>query len=503
MKNALQDLKQEVDMDEHRIPMSELLGRLETNVEKGLTEEAAKQKLLKYGPNALTPPPKIPEWVKFAKNLFGGFALLLWIGSILCFIAYGVDLYTSEYALNDNMYLGIVLAVVVIVTGVFQYYQEAKSSKIMESFKDMVPHFAQVIRNGQKKNIRTEDVVIGDIIEIHGGDRIPADVRIVSAQSFKVCFRFGATLALAIAFVTKSTLYFQVDNSSLTGESEPQSRSAECTSENPLETRNLAFFSTNAVEGSVQLAISHFIRLITGFAVFLGVTFSMIALILGYSWLDAVIFLIGIIVANVPEGLLATVTVCLTLTAKRMASKNCLVKNLEAVETLGSTSTICSDKTGTLTQNRMTVAHMWFDNQVFEADTSEEQSSAAYNRNSPTFIALARVASLCNRAEFKPDQDAVPVLKRECTEIEPGKYCNLLVMKGAPERILARCSKILINGDDLELDDTWRKAFQDAYLELGSLGERVLGLDASFLPKENCSCLLVPMNELFYLTFVN
>ena len=172
-------------------------------------------------------------------------------------------------------------------------------------------------------------------------------------------------------------------------------RTLEYTHENPLETKNLAFFSTNAVEGTargmvvnigdntvmgciaglasglesgqtpIAKEIDHFIHIITAVAIFLGVSFSVIAMVLGYHWLDAAIFPIGIIVANVPEGLLATVTVCLTLTAKRMAVKNCLVKNLEAVETLGSTSTICFDKPGTLTQNRMTVAHMWFDNQFF------------------------------------------------------------------------------------------------------------------------------------------
>merc|ERR1719288_470035 len=247
---------------------------------------------------------------------------------------------------DDNLYLGIVLTAVVIVTGIFSYYQESKSAKIMESFKNLVPQYALCLREGEKITIKAEELTLGDIIEVKFGDRMPADIRVLEARGFKV------------------------DNSSLTGESEPQARTPEFTHENPLETKNLAFFSTNAVEGTargvvvnigdytvmgriaglasgletgdtpIAKEIAHFIHLITGVAVFLGVTFFIIAFIL----------LIGIIVANVPEGLLATVTVCLTLTAKRMASKNCLVKNLEAVETLGSTSTICSDKTGTLTQ---------------------------------------------------------------------------------------------------------------------------------------------------------
>merc|ERR1712172_213853 len=533
----LNELKQELEIDVHKVDVDVLCKRFNTNIEQGLTDSQAAKGLVEHGKNELTPPPTTPEWIKFCQCLFSGFAMLLWLGAFLCFLAYGIQASAYEEPPDDNLYLGVVLSAVVTVTGIFSYYQESKSAKIMEGFKNLVPQYALVRRSGGEKiTVKAEELTLGDIVEIKFGDRCPADLRILEARGLKV------------------------DNSSLTGESEPQARSPEFTHENPLETKNLAFFSTNAVEGTavgmvvnigdntvmgriaglasgleggqtpIAKEIEHFIHIITGVAVFLGVSFFIIAFILGYNWLDAVIFLIGIIVANVPEGLLATVTVCLTLTAKRMAAENCLVKNLEAVETLGSTSTICSDKTGTLTQNRMTVAHMWFDNKIVEADTSEDQSGSSFDKNAAGWKTLERVAMLCNRAEFKGGQDSVSVLKKEvngdaseaailkCTELTNGnvmeysakneKLCeipfnstnkfqvsvhktsdpsdkrHLLVMKGAPERILQRCSTIVIDGEERALTEDWKNAFETAYMELGGLGERVLGFCDFRLPED-------------------
>jgi sodium/potassium-transporting ATPase subunit alpha len=537
-KDEDKDLRKEVEMTEHTDSIEKVCQQYQTCGEKGLTDSAVEDRLKRDGYNELTPPKTTPEWVKFCRNLFGGFSTLLWIGAILCFLAYSIECVSNEDPAEDNLYLGIVLSAVVIITGVFQYYQESKSDAIMESFKNMVPQQALAIRGGEKKAVLARTLVLGDIVEVKGGDRIPADLRIIQSSNMKV------------------------DNSSLTGESEPQARDNADSTTTVLEAKNLAFFSTNCVEGSargivircgdntvmgriaalasnvdsgdspIAQEIEHFIHIITGVAVVLGVVFFILAFVLGYHWLEAVIFLIGIIVANVPEGLLATVTVCLTLTAKRMAKKNCLVKNLEAVETLGSTSTICSDKTGTLTQNRMTVAHMWFDDKIHEADTTEDQSGSDINyKDDKTWRNLGRIAALCNRAVFLAGEDG-PILKRntagdasesallKCCELMMGSVesirqknpkvveipfnstnkwqlsihetpedpRHLLVMKGAPERILDRCSTIMINGEEQELTEQWRTKYNDAYMELGGMGERVLGfahfyLDQTSFPK--------------------
>jgi len=531
------DLRKEVEMTEHSDSIDKVCAQYQTSVDRGLTDSAVEERIKRDGYNELTPPKTTPEWIKFCRNLFGGFATLLWIGAFLCFLAYGIECYSNDDPAEDNLYLGVVLATVVIVTGVFQYYQESKSDKIMESFKNMVPQQALAIRNGEKKAVLARTLVLGDIVEVKGGDKIPADLRMVQVASMKV------------------------DNSSLTGESEPQSRDPADSNATVLEAKNIAFFSTNCVEGSgrgivircgdntvmgriaalasnvssgdspIAQEIEHFIHIITGVAVFLGVSFFVLAFVLGYHWLEAVIFLIGIIVANVPEGLLATVTVCLTLTAKRMAKKNCLVKNLEAVETLGSTSTICSDKTGTLTQNRMTVAHMWFDNKVHEADTTEDQSGGNIDyKDAATWRSLGRVAALCNRAQFLAGEESKPVLRRDvagdaseaallkCCELMMGNVLNirarnpkvteipfnstnkwqlsvhevegdsrhLMVMKGAPERILERCSHIMVDGEVQEMTDEWSNRFNAAYMELGGLGERVLGFAQVFLDEVDC-----------------
>ena len=248
----------------------------------------------------------------------------------------------------------------------------------MADFKNFIPKEALCLREGNWSKIESKYLVPGDIIKLNGGDNIPADCILFTANEMKV------------------------NNASLTGESEDLLREVDVKASNIFESPNVGFFGTmctagtgtgmvfktgdstvigriaglatsaDASETTLSKDIETFIMYISAIAITLGITFFIIGLIIGYPIITNVIFAIGIIVANVPEGLLATVTVALALTAKRMAKKFVLVKNMEAVETLGSTSCICSDKTGTLTQNRMSVSQMFINGGVINAGVNYE-----------------------------------------------------------------------------------------------------------------------------------
>lgn len=310
------------------------------------------------GDNVLSEKASIPWYCVFLGELTQAFALLLWAGAAICFIGYGLQTDKSD---KSYLYLGIVVVVVIIVTGIFSYSQKSKAASLMKDFQKFVPREALVTRDGEIKRIEASKLVQGDIVHIKGGDNIPADVVLFDSSDMKV------------------------NQASLTGESEDLRRRIDVKAQNILESENAAFFGTICTEGSgkgvvirigddtvigriaelssstktkaspLSADISRFILLMSIIALIMGAAFFIFGLF-RYNIVTNVIFAIGILMANVPEGLPATVTLALALTAKRMAKKMVLVKNLESVETLGSTSCICSDKTGTLTQNRMTVS---------------------------------------------------------------------------------------------------------------------------------------------------
>lgn len=517
----LADLKRELEMWEHKVTVEELCKKLST-ITNGLSTTEAKDRLTRNGPNILSPPKVTPWYVKLFKQFFNFFAILLQVGSILCFVSYFLDNENIE-----NLYLGAVLYAVVVITSIFTYLQEAKSEKTMEKFKNLLPPKSVARRDGQLIELPAADLVIGDVIEVKLGDKIPADIRIIENHNLKV------------------------ENSPLTGESEPVARSVDCTDENPLETNNLAFFGTLAVDGTcvgvvvktgddtlfgriaglaagasaevttLQVDIHHFIVLISTFAIFFGVVFFIYGLARGTPIISNVVFAIGLIVANVPEGLLATVTVSLTLSAKRLAKKNVLVKKLESVETLGSTTCICSDKTGTLTQNRMSVSHLVYNCELHSARTAA--TKATYSEEDPCFKELYLMGALCSKAVFdakdikENPEKSIDDRKVNGDASESGilKFCEKIssvqdlrqrypqigtvpfnsankfmvtinntstkgwaprvYMKGAPERVISRCSNIITNQGAKAMDKLYESTINKHLMKMMNEGERCLG----------------------------
>ncbi len=478
---------------------------------------------------------------KAAEHLLGGFSLLLWAGSILCFIVYGI------HGAVADLTLGIVLGVVVFSTGVFSYLQELKSDNVLEALLKLAPTACSVLRDGEWKHENAAQLVVGDVIKILNGNKVPADVVMLHSDGVKV------------------------DNSSLTGEAEPLKRTAQCTDDMPTRTKNVAFFGTACVEGAgtgvvvktgdqttmgdiaksvqetekpqalMKYELERFVQIISCIALAIGVTFLILSIIMGYKPLDAVVFTIGIIVANVPEGLLATVTVALTITAQRMSDKNVLVKSTLIIETLGSVTAIASDKTGTLTQNRMSVRNAIYPDGSVKVTKHPRRRSIkdemvtlklddADKTFKPYSDMLIENAGICNHAHFEgrdeeinqrtTDGDASEsallkfchsngdsdALREKYPEVAcvpfnstnkfmvtihtmPGSGDYRLCIKGAPERVMERCSTYTDTKDGKikALSPAVRDEITASNVKLAKNGERVLAFGQQIvrgLPKD-------------------
>ncbi|MDD2523099.1 MAG: cation-transporting P-type ATPase [Anaerolineaceae bacterium] len=343
------------DTIKQKLPSDQLFNFLNSSP-NGLSSEEAASRLEQYGTNTLAEGKKKPLIIKLLSQFTHLMAIMLWVAGIGAFIAQMPQLGIAVWSIN-------------VINGIFSFWQEFQAEKATDALKMILPSYTRVLRDGEQKRILATEVVPGDIVFLEEGESISADSRLLTSAELRV------------------------NQSTLTGESRPVNRSADPVSGEGLtesEMPNLVFAGTFVASGSgkaivyatgmktafgriarltqevsddlspLQKEMQSVTKVVTVIAVSVGVSFFVLAkLFTNISWIDGMIFALGIVVAFVPEGLEPTVTLALAMATQRMAKRNALMKKLSAVETLGCTTVICTDKTGTLTQNEMTVHKLW------------------------------------------------------------------------------------------------------------------------------------------------
>ncbi len=417
---------------------------LQTDLAAGLSEEEAKRRFRQFGPNQIESHKSTPFYYKLLKNFFSFFAILLWVAALLCFIP-GVDMPQLGYA----------ILIVVLLNGFFSFLQESRSDKAVEALRRLMAHKCRVIRSGKEREILATELVAGDLIVLQEGDIVPADCRLVDSSEV------------------------EIDNSSLTGESTSSKRyksDKEILLEGKfiwLEMPNILFAGTSLIKGQstaavfgtgmnteigqialltseiqsepspLQKQLKSTVFAISMLALGIAVTFLFLGWMgAGLTFVQAFIFCIGIFVANVPEGLLPTVTLSLAMGVSRMAKRNAIVKDLSSVETLGCTTVICSDKTGTLTQNLMMVVGIFSSSEWIDCQgvgyTAEGKFLKQNREIDPQELfkdeARARLLScalLCNNAKLEQTPSGLNVIgdPTEAALLVLGKRANLTIEK--------------------------------------------------------------------------
>jgi calcium-translocating P-type ATPase len=451
----------------------------------GLSSAEAERRLLQYGPNALRRRGGRRWPRELAQQFVHPLALLLWAAALLAWIA-GI------------VAIALAIVAVIVLNAVFAFVQEQQAERAVEALARYLPAQASVVRDGREQLVEAERLVPGDVLAIHEGDRISADARLLSGG-------------------------VEVDLSTLTGESMPAFRSAEYADTHMplLQARELVFSGTACTEGEARAlvfatgmhtqlgriaALSQRVEadespleaqvrrvawLIAAIAVAMGIAFVPLGVFAaGLSVGDAVVLAVGLLVGNVPEGLLPVITLALAVGVRDLARRGAVVKRLSAVETLGSADVICTDKTGTLTENRMRVTEVATGDEQALAAVMAACSNAQLGRDGaasvgdPTEVAMLAAAERAGadvsveertrqrRRQFHFD----PTLKLMSTvdERDGGLWVDV---KGAPEAVLPRSTTFVADdGAERPLDEATRDALERRIARHAAQGLRVLGV---------------------------
>lgn len=518
----------------HKLTWEDACKTMNTRLE-GLTTSEVQDNQIIYGKNELKDKQEKSIVLVFLSNFISMMAILLWVGGLVAFFAGMLELGAAIWLVN-------------VINGVFSFWQEYRASKAVEALKKMLASYARVIRDNREQQILAVDLVPGDIMILAEGDKIVADARLLTSSDL------------------------QVDQSTLTGESNPVRKTHDPDYREEItrsEIPNLIFTGTTVSNGSAKAVVIS-IGMDTVFGKIADLTqtmqeehsplqkelnqltkqVSILALGLGAFFFVAAIFFVkepmaksfvfslGMIVAFIPEGLLPTVTLSLAMAVQRMAKKNALVKRLSAVETLGCTTVICSDKTGTLTKNEMTVCNLWLPGKELKVTglgyapvgsiiSGNKEMYAAGNQDLKT---LLTAASLCNNARLvspNDETDRYTVLgdpteaclivaaqkagidvdeqsrltprlrelpfdsrrKRMSTihplEIPVNGSSRIAYVKGAPKEVLELCNGIFKQTGGVEITDEDRREIMQANDAYARNGLRVLAVAYRLISSED------------------
>ncbi|KUM84301.1 cation-transporting ATPase [Streptomyces pseudovenezuelae] len=478
----------------------------------------------RHGPNELPRARRRGWWRDLAGQFTDLFAVLLLVASAITFLAYGLQ----EPRDTGTLQLAVAILCVVLLNAAIGFVQEYSAERTAESLQAMVPHTCRVLRGGERQELSARDLVPGDVVVLEAGDAVSADCRLVEAHEVSV------------------------NNAALTGESDAVGRTRQPVAAGPvLEARNCVFMGTDVVAGSakavvfatgaatefgrifrlasaaprqrtpLQHQVASMARRVAGAALAIGALLFAVRLPAGEPLVDTFVFALGVMVALVPEGLPATLSVSLAIGVRRMARHHALVKKLLAVEALGSTTVVCTDKTGTLTQAEMTVVQVWAGG-IRHPVSGVGYAPVGEVTDSQPVRELLRAASLCCDARMVPPSDhegwrvlgdttegAILVAAAKAgldltaeeastprvTEFPFDSTRKLMstvhrdphgshhaYVKGAPQELLARCSAVVWKGERRPLTEELRAAVISANDELAAQGLRVLAAASRSLP---------------------